>query len=461
MLLQIAVQGVEANQIGYLLHKNPANLHHRRLSFGEGWVFFDTNEKNRVSFNLYVEVDPIRLSRQLDQSPSFDLKPYVNDRPYVANSYLSVALNVFFRSAIAELDSDSKPHAKTEHTVTVHLPVVSMRGDASIFQRVFEPLGYGIQLQKLPFADPYLDPDRSPLYALTLSVQAPIGLVLRHLYVLIPVLDKDKHYFVGSDEIEKLLRAGQGWLENHPAKELITQRYLLFSGLSKQALSRIEKKEEALPDQDDSEPFVEKKIHLNELRIQRVVEMLLAQKASQVLDMGCGSGTLLQHLLSERSITKLTGVDASINVLQIAERKLKLDRLSTRMRQKIQLIQSGLTYRDARLLGHDAIALIEVIEHLDSWRLKDLTQVIFDYLKPRLLIVTTPNREYNALFENMPADSLRHSDHRFEWTRSEFTEWCQEQCKEWEYQVEFSGIGPEHEQYGCPTQMGVFTKHAD
>ena len=148
--------------------------------------------------------------------------------------------------------------------------------------------------------------------------------------------------------------------------------------------------------------------------------MLKASGARRVVDLGCGSGKLLKRLLAEKQFTEILGVDVGIQDLEIAARRLRLDTLSERQRARIRIVQGALTYRDTRIEGFDAAALVEVIEHIDPDRLGSVERVVFEFARPGLVVVTTPNREYNAKFEGMQPGQLRHPDHRFEWTRAEF-----------------------------------------
>jgi 3' terminal RNA ribose 2'-O-methyltransferase Hen1 len=127
-----------------------------------------------------------------------------------------------------------------------------------------------------------------------------------------------------------------------------------------------------------------------------------------------------------------------------------------RQRKRVQLMQGSLLYRDGRLNGFDGAALVEVIEHLDAPRLTAMERVIFEFARPRHVVITTPNREYNALFPTLLPGKMRHSDHRFEWTRAEFAVWAEPVAERFGYQVRFAGVGPIDPVYGAPSQMAVF-----
>lgn len=292
--------------------------------------------------------------------------------------------------------------------------------------------------------------------------------LLAHLYVLIPVFDNQKHYFVGDDELEKLLAKGAGWLAAHPEKEEITRRYLRFHpSLYRQALARLI--EEESPEEDDERPAdeqelaLEKPLSLNDQRLAAVVAALRSSLAKRVLDLGCGEGKLLRMLLKDRQFEEIAGVDVAIRSLEAARKRLKPARLPERQAERLRLLHGSLVYRDARLSGYEAAAVVEVIEHLDPSRLAAFERVLFEFARPGVVVLTTPNREYNVVWPNLPAGRLRHADHRFEWTREEFQRWAVGVAARYNYNVRFSSIGPENETLGPPTQMGIFerTREAD
>jgi 3' terminal RNA ribose 2'-O-methyltransferase Hen1 len=162
-------------------------------------------------------------------------------------------------------------------------------------------------------------------------------------------------------------------------------------------------------------------------------------------------------LVREKQFERIAGADVSHLALERAAEKLKLDQAGDSMRERVKLFQSSLTYKDSRFAGFDAVCVIEVIEHLDISRLAAFERVLFEYTKSPVVILTTPNREYNVKYENVGEDGLRHGDHRFEWTRTEFRAWAEETATKYGYAVRFSEIGDRDETLGAPTQMGVFT----
>ncbi|MFT4090100.1 MAG: 3' terminal RNA ribose 2'-O-methyltransferase Hen1 [Asticcacaulis sp.] len=464
MLLTISTRHAPATDLGYLLHKNPHRLHSQAFSFGQAHVFYPDVRDDLCTAALLLEVDPVGLVRKSGPAgEGFALEQYVNDRPYVASSFLSVALGQFFRTAISGRSKDRQALADTAITYEIGLPVLPCRGGEAVLRRLFEPLGYTISAKRLALDDAFPAWGDSAYFDVTLSVTARLAEVLKHLYVLIPVLDQDKHYWIGDDEVEKLLRHGEGWLDSHPDKELIARRYLKsFKGLTAQAMERLSDGA-AAPDpvrEDGQEETLERKINLNQQRLEWVLATLKRLGAKSVVDMGCGEGKLIGLMAKDIDFDRITGCDVSVRALEIARARLNFDRLPEFQQQRITLMQSALTYRDRRLSGYDAATVIEVIEHLEPERLEAFARAVFDYAKPVTVIVTTPNAEYNTLFENLPAGKFRHPDHRFEWTRAEFEIWAHETAERFGYVVSFDTIGQVDERLGAPTQAAIFRKQS-
>ena len=195
---------------------------------------------------------------------------------------------------------------------------------------------------------------------------------------------------------------------------------------------------------------------LNDQRLAAVVGALRDGGARRIVDLGCGEGKLLAALLHESWVEHVVGVDVAWRSLEVAARRLHLEDMAPRQRARVELLQGALTYRDKRLRGFDAAAVVEVVEHLDPPRLDAFEQALFGDARPASVVVTTPNIEYNALFEGLPAGSLRHRDHRFEWTRAELAGWADGVAGRNGYQVELAPIGPVDDRLGSPTQMAVF-----
>jgi 3' terminal RNA ribose 2'-O-methyltransferase Hen1 len=463
MLLTITTTHQPATDLGYLLHKNPARVHDFDLPFGKAHVFYPEATAERCTAALLLDIDPVGLVRGAGRAEGL-LDQYVNDRPYASTSFLSVAMVRIFGTALGGRSKD-RPEL-----VTVPLPLeltisgLPCRGGEPFLRALFEPLGYEVMAERHA-----LDPSMpswgdSRYFTVTLRAAVTLHDALSHVYVLVPVLDAEKHYWVGEDEIEKLLRHGEGWLSAHPEREQIARRYLKNRGrLVKEALKRLTQEEEPEPDEKEErhaseEAAIEKKISLNETRLSTVVEALKTRGATTVVDLGCGEGNLLRQLLREKSFTRILGMDVSSRALEIASDRLRMEDLPKMVSERIQLIQGSLMYRDRRLEGFDAATIIEVIEHLDAPRLAAFERVVFGYARPGFAVVTTPNVEYNIRFETLPAGRFRHRDHRFEWSRAEFQAWADRVAAEHTYGVEYFAVGPDDPEVGPPTQMAIFTR---
>ena len=462
MLLTITLERAPATDLGYLLHKHPERVQEFSLPFGSAHVFFPAATDERCTAALLLDVDPVGLIRRGVKFPRLD--QYVNDRPYVASSFMSVAISRVFGSALSGKCA-ARPELATERLpLRARLAVVPCAAGEGLLRRLFEPLGYEVHATNHPLDESFPEWGESRYFTVELAGEVTLAELLSHLYVLIPVLDADKHYWVGDDEVEKLMRRGEGWLPGHPERELIVNRYLKHQrSLTSEALARLFEDEDADPDQGAAEraaeeEAVEEPLRLNEQRLGAVVAVLRASGATRVLDVGCGSGKLIAALLKDPAFAEIVGVDISHRALEIAHSRLQLDRLAPRQRDRVRLFQTALTYRDGRLAGFDAAAVVEVIEHLDVPRLRSFERVLFGEARPGAVVVTTPNSEYNVRFDGLPAGRFRHRDHRFEWTRAEFEDWAGEVAGRFGYGVRFLPVGPDDPEVGSPTQMAVFEK---
>ncbi len=464
MLLTISTTRVPATDLGYLLHKHPDRIQCFPMTFGQASVFYPEANADKCTAALLLDVDPVALVRGKSKSGDRPLEQYVNDRPYVASSFLSVALAKVFSTALSGRCKDRPELAETAIPLTVSLSVLPCRGGEKFLRQMFEPLGYQVAAKPLILDEQFPEWGASPYFAVELQNTIRLADLLSHLYVLIPVLDDDKHYWVGDDEIEKLLRHGEGWLNAHPAREQIADRYLKRQRrLTRLAVAQLTEEDHTDPEKVEvdralEEEVLEQRISLNEQRLEAVMEVLKASGAQRVVDLGCGEGKLLRLLLAESAIAQITGVDVSFRALEIAKKRLQLDRFSPAQQSRLQLIQSSLIYRDSRLTDFDAATAIEVMEHLDLERLAAFERVLFEFVRPKFAIVTTPNVEYNVRFENLPAGKFRHRDHRFEWTRAEFQAWAHGVAERFGFGVEFRSVGSEDLEVGSPTQMAVFAE---
>ncbi|MFX0573638.1 3' terminal RNA ribose 2'-O-methyltransferase Hen1 [Nocardia nepalensis] len=559
-----------ATDLGFLLHKNPDRVQAFEQSYGTAHVVYPEATAARCTAALLLEIDPIRLVRGRSRStPDFSLGQYVNDRPYAASSLLSVALGAVFRTALHGRCDQRPELVRTALPLRIALPAVPCKGGPEAAERVFTPLGWTVIAEPLPLDPAFPEWGDSHYVRLELTGAIRLADALSHLYVLLPVLDGAKHYWLAADEVDKLIRAGAGWLADHPERAWITRRYLARrQSLVRTALARLAEVDDAEPEQLDAveevfddalEPAGDARIALSDsdtsstrseasdetdtaaaklslrtsagsaqaahdtadvgsadgaavvmsaegtvqagigaaaahsttesgagddaatdaadndaavdgaadterapslamIRRGAVVGVLREVGARRVLDLGCGEGALLRELLADKVFTEVVGVDVSMRALNIAKRRLRLDRMPERVARRLTLLQGALTYTDARLRGYDAAVLMEVIEHVDEPRLGALEYSVFGSAAPACVVVTTPNAEHNVVYQTLPAGKFRHSDHRFEWTRAEFAGWSSRVAERYGYAVRFVPIGAAHPEFGPPTQLALFTK---
>jgi 2-polyprenyl-3-methyl-5-hydroxy-6-metoxy-1,4-benzoquinol methylase len=500
VLLTITTTCEPATDLGFLLHKHPDRVQSFDEPSGRAFVFYPEAARERCTAALLLEVDPVGLIRGRRTGPgsagpgpgdAFALGQYVNDRPYAASSLLAMALKDVFRSALAGR-CDARPDlAAKALPLEIGIPALPCRGGGELVRRVFEPLGWHVTAAASPL-DPQIPAwGESRYLSVTLTGTCVLAAALNHLYVLLPVLDDAKHYWVSSDEVDKLLRAGQGWLAGHPEKELITRRYLARRHqLTQSALARLAESDDLAEEDLDNategaldllltagsggpaggsgppgsgvapgltvSPQGTQSLH--ELRRAAVLAAIRAAGARRVGDLGCGEGVLVTDLLADRGIEHVTATDVSARALQHAARRLRLDQMAPAQRARVEVFQSSLTYADDRLKNLDAVVLMEVIEHVDPSRLGALERCVFGHAAPATVIVTTPNVEYNVRFETLPAGATRHRDHRFEWTRAQFRAWASAVADTYGYQVRYLPVGPDDPEVGPPTQLAVFTR---
>jgi 3' terminal RNA ribose 2'-O-methyltransferase Hen1 len=480
VLVTLSTTHVPATDLGFLLHKNPERAQQVDVSTGTAHVFYPEANEHRCTAALLLEVDPIGLVRtaRAGGAEGAALAQYVNDRPYAASSLLAVALGKVFSSARRGVSKERPELVDVALPLEVHVPALSCRGGPEMAHRYFAPLGWEVEATAVPLDETLPEWGDSRYVDVRLTGELRLADALNHLYVALPVLDDAKHYWIGNDEIEKLLRAGSGWLATHPERDLITRRYLGHrTALTRRAIERLAEVDDAEvealddatapalaaaggPQTTDADETADRPVPLALQRHGAVLAALRSAGAQRVIDLGCGAGALLPALLAERAFTEILGVDVSARALEIAARRLRLDRLPERQRARINLLQSGLTYTDARLRGYDAAVLMEVIEHLDLDRLPALEHAVFGAATPTTVVVTTPNVEYNVRFDNLPAGTFRHRDHRFEWTRQEFADWASVIADRYGYGARLLGVGDEDPDVGTPSQMAVFTRGA-
>ncbi|MEZ0446288.1 3' terminal RNA ribose 2'-O-methyltransferase Hen1 [Cellulomonas sp. ICMP 17802] len=453
MFLTLTSTADSASDLGFLLHKHPDRVQTFDLSVGRAHVFYPESDDRRCTVALLLEVDPVELVRGGRFGNGQALAAYVNDRGYAASSLLAVALGRVFRSAMAGTCATRPDLVGVPLPLEVRVPAVPDDGDPELVGRLFEPLGWTVAVGVAPL-DPQVSAWGDAPYAdVRLTGTFTVADALRHLYVLLPALDGGKHYWVGPDEVDKLVRSAGDWLGEHPERDWILRRSLahrreyVADAVERLGVVAETEIESAVPP-------------LAATRREVVLAELRAARAASVVDLGCGEGALLRELLADPAFTRVVGADVSHRALRKAAERLGLDRMPDTVRARLTLVQSSVTYRDARLAGADAVVLMEVVEHVDLDRLPALERTVFGEARPRTVIVTTPNEEFNVRYPTLLAGTMRHADHRFEWTRAQGEAWAAGVCAAYGYTVRTGAVGDVDPEVGPPTQLLVFTRGA-
>ncbi|MBM7771884.1 3' terminal RNA ribose 2'-O-methyltransferase Hen1 [Actinokineospora baliensis] len=441
MLLTVSTTMNPATDLGFLLFKHPDRAQSFSTASGTAHVFYPQADEARCTAALLLEVDPVTLAKSRPGTS------HVDERAYASGSMLAVALGSVFRTAMTGR-CDSRPDLPgTAIPLSVHLPAVACNGGVDLAERLFAPMGWQVEARPVPLDPALPEWGDSRFLDLRLTGTQRLADALHHLYVLLPVLDDTKHYWVGEDEVAKLVRAGGDWLPAHPERDLVSRRYLAHQrGYVRSALTQLTEL-----DGTAEEPEVTTTRPLAAARADAVIAALHEVGARRVLDLGCGGGALLERLAEEFS--EVVGTDVAAGALDAAERRLS--RLPERVRERVSLRHSSVTYTDPELAGFDAAVLMEVIEHVDPPRLPAVERVVFGVAKPAHVVVTTPNVEYNPL---LGSAATRHPDHRFEWTRAQFQAWADGVAERTGYTVRFGPVGPVHPDLGPPTQLAVFSR---
>lgn len=472
MLVTITSTAPTASDLSHLLRKHPDRAQAFSLSVGTAHIFYPEVSDERCTVALLLEVDPIGLVRdkRFRGSDTATLARYVNDRPYASSSMVAVALGQVFRSAMTGVSETFPELAAAALPLEITIAAVPARGrdTAGLVTRLFEPLGWTVEESPLPLDPEFPEWGDSVYVDLLLRGEVRLSDALRQLYVLLPVLDDSKHYWVSDDEVGKLVRAGEGWLPEHPERDLIARRYLAHQRSMVDAATelwgasaRLDGLDDVPAAEADGQADRPRPAGLAPQRAEAVLAALRDVGARSVADVGCGEGALLRRMLTDPAFTTIIGTDVAAGVLARAERALNLREAGDHQRERVRLLQSSVTYQDDRLAGLDAIVLMEVIEHVDQERLPALEASVFGAAAPGAVVVTTPNGEYNALFESLPAGTFRHSDHRFEWSRAEFAAWADGVAERHGYTVEYRTVGDVDPALGSPTQLALFRKATD
>ena len=496
MYLTVKAAGPHAGMISHLLAKNPHNRYERNEKGARVRLIYSAFAEEKIEFTIFATPDPIDLVKG---SPhSYDITQYINDREFVVSSLFCSYIRPALGTAL-----NGKPKADyadwVEHVFPLEVtfgPVASNLPDA-VIESLFTALGYEADIERGAAEYTFDLKSRSSVRNIRVSGQATLQQMLRQLFILMPVLDDYKHYYIGTEEIDKLQRYGEGWLQDHPQQELIIKRALRFAPLiadyRKLAGDNVQKaavnlldtnttdtdantlqqpgneqittgitasqqgEADTLSSSADVQETAVPPIRLNELRYQAIVDQVSSlPRRRSVVDFGAGEGKLSVRLAGIEGVEQVYAVEPSAYAgLRALERFGKLEREGQQIVPR--LVTGSLFYRDDQWAGQDVIILCEVIEHINEHRLPQVMATLLDEYHPETLIMTTPNREYNAVYE-MEEQEIRHTDHRFEWTRAEWADHCQDWVSGRPYEVSLHGIGDISEIHGQPTQMAVFRR---
>ncbi|GAF20898.1 HEN1 C-terminal domain [Bacillus sp. JCM 19047] len=442
MQLTIKARGEHVDVLSHLLAKNPYRLYERDVNGHLVRLFFSHFSADFVETTIFVTPDPIELSR--NSARAFDITSYINDREFAVSSIFCTFLRSALGTALNGKPKDPYlPWVDHPFSFEFSFGPLASATSLSLLKRLFEPIGFSVSTVFAEQKAPLSIKDRSSAQMITLKGRTTLQKGIRQLFVLIPVLDDYKHYFIDEKEVDKMKRYGEGWLENHPERAYIYEKALRFKAIYEHT------------QQKDVQPVKETMIRLNDKRYETIIQKVsdLHQKAS-VVDLGSGEGKLTVKLGYVKGIKELLAVEPSEMAMTRALRQF------TKRTKELEFLQptplrSSLFYYDNRLQNKDVIILCEVIEHIEEFRLPKMMKMILSDYRPQTLFISTPNYEYNQLY-NL-GEGYRHPDHRFEWTRDQFQTWCQAVNTGF-YNLEFTGIGEEHRQFGHPTQLCHFQR---
>ncbi|MNO19253.1 RNA repair, ligase-Pnkp-associating, region of Hen1 [compost metagenome] len=478
MHLIIRATGAGAGMLSHLLAKNPNNLYDRMEKDARVRIVFTASCEEEAEAVIYVTPDPVELVKG-DSSAHNDITQYINDREFVVSSLFCT----YIRSALGTALNGKTKEAYlpwVEQKLVLELtfgPVASNLPDWTL-EELFTALGYEVLLERGNAEYTFDLKSRSSVRYIRLKGKQTLQTALRQLFVLIPALDDYKHYYISDDEVDKIRRYGEGWLEDHPQRGLILKRSLRFAGAIRQYDSLMKSgdhQEETYALEEASGGTAREaslaspeaaaatgaeaapKVRLNDLRyaaIADVVENLSLRRS--IVDFGSGEGKLSARLSSVPGVREIKAVEPSATAqLRALDRFAKLEgRAGVPVPEPVT---GSLFYYDESLRSKDVMILCEVIEHIDEYRLGRVMDTIFHEYAPGTLIITTPNKEYNEVYE-MDQEEMRHGDHRFEWSREAFAAWCSRWTEAYNYSVRLSGIGGFAQDYGYPTQMAIFSK---
>lgn len=443
MLMTITCKGSDAQDLSWLLHKRPDRFQAFNLPYGTAYVFFPEYSDNKCIVTLLLDVESSGLN-DICKAKDGEFQ-YVNPRQYLSGSLLSGAITKVFASAIKGVCEEKPELVDKVFNYEMEITSFSCRLNPDYIEKLFLPLGYEIDFTK---PSGQYSEIAQQFGNLKLIARTTLQKLLSQLFILLPVFDRQLHFWIGESQLEKFIRHSTGWLENHPEKSFIINEYFWPASELKY---RVLEYFNAIPSADEKAPG------LNALRQEEIINSLIRHDATSILDLGCGNGSLLELLAQEKRFSKIAGMD--IAARNIDEARKKLCSPGRRLCEAEYVFVGSLTYKDKRISNYDALVLSEVIEHFELERMVLVMKNIFEHAKPRLFIMTTPNKAYNIEYL-LKYDEIRHPDHRHEFNEEEFTSFCQKFASQYNYELEMSSIGEKLPELGAPTLMGIFKKCA-
>lgn len=441
--LSIATTRPNASDLGFLLYKHPDRVFRsddtrNRLVKAVG--FYPEVSSDRCEFVLLVAVDPVERVRGLAWNGG--IAQYVEPLPFLASSHLAQALSLCLRSAMNGIasskdpETDAKLKALAAEKWPLEIKVTPVRSSPAMIRRMFEPLGWKVDVESTALE---VDGSKYPdaLHTIVLCGDQTVSDALTQLYVLLPALDPARHYFYGDNEVDKFVAKSQNWLDGHPARDLIVGRYLSKS-------KELQTAAKSLLDGEPNTTVIEEKSgdaeeSAHDQRHRRIVDLVATIGATRIADLGCGEGRLLARLTALPGKLEIVGVEPALADLDKA-RKLLSRNPGRLMDPRVTLKHGSILYADKSLKGFDVAILSEVIEHIDEERLDHAERCVFGAMNPAMVIVTTPNSDFNVAFPLLEG-RLRHNDHRFEWGRKDAEAWCQRVAAQYGYTFEIDGVG--------------------
>ncbi|MBC2724345.1 3' terminal RNA ribose 2'-O-methyltransferase Hen1 [Desulfosporosinus sp.] len=454
MQLAIKAVGEGARALSFLLAKNPQNLYDRTEKGYRVRLTYTVFTETEVEVILFVTPDPVELVK--NSPDTFKITQYINDREFVVSSiFCSYARSALATAINGRTIEEYLPWVTHAFQLNVSFGPVATDLSDSVVTGLFEPLGFQVIIERGDVDYLFKLKDKSSARFLHLQGRVTLQNTLNYLYVLIPVLDDYKHYFMDEREIEKLQRYGEGWLANHPFNEVIIKRSLRFRELIDKVPPELMTK---IPESFPSDPLDNREpaINLNELRYETIVKIIETLPSKEtIVDFGSGEGKLSVRLGLIPQVQEILAVEPTERLLLRAMKRFAQASLQEGFISPTP-IWGSFYYYDERVRNKDVMILGEVIEHIDEHRLPRVMDTIFGSYQPKTLIITTPNVEYNQVYEM--EEEMRHKDHRFEWTRAEFIAWCNSWADQYSYGVKIDGIGQEVEGFGQPSQIAIFTR---